>query len=95
MEQELKLNFFYAGICTLGITIFILIFILIAFDNVFTIFHSILFPQGNWIFEESSLLIQTFPEEFFIKIAEYIFLLSLFWGSIFILPFLSSKYVKR
>jgi integral membrane protein (TIGR01906 family) len=36
----------------------------LAFDFLFTIFHEIIFPQGNWQFLHSSLIIQTFPEQF-------------------------------
>lgn len=35
------------------------------FDYLFTEFHKLFFPQGGWIFPESSLLIQLFPEMFF------------------------------
>jgi integral membrane protein (TIGR01906 family) len=39
---------------------------LIAFGPFFTLFHEIMFPQGNWEFPADSLLIQTFPEPFWI-----------------------------
>ena len=40
-------------------------FLLFSFSNIFTKFHLILFPQGNWKFPLDSLLIQMFPQEFF------------------------------
>lgn len=39
---------------------------IIFFNIFFTLFHKILFPQGNWQFPHNSLLIQTYPESFFI-----------------------------
>ncbi len=55
------------------------------FDTIFTLFHSIFFPQGNWQFAADSTIIQTFPIDFFMSISRNIFLLSLFLGMIFIL----------
>lgn len=48
----------------------------IDFTATFTLFHSLLFPQGNWSFNPSSMLISLFPEDFFAAIATRIFLLS-------------------
>ena len=39
---------------------------LINWDVLFRVFHLVLFPQGNWMFPANSLLIQTYPESFFI-----------------------------
>jgi uncharacterized membrane protein len=36
-----------------------------AFDGAFTRMHEQLFPQGNWQFPEESLLIRTYPQEYF------------------------------
>jgi uncharacterized membrane protein len=47
---------------------------LIFFNLFFTLFHKILFPQGNWIFSSNSLLIQTYPESFFVWMFILIFL---------------------
>ncbi|RME53022.1 DUF1461 domain-containing protein [Candidatus Woesearchaeota archaeon] len=35
------------------------------FPNTFTLFHHVVFPQGNWQFSKSSTLIKLFPESFF------------------------------
>lgn len=35
------------------------------FNDIFTKFHHIFFPQGNYIFDASSALIRLFPEQFF------------------------------
>lgn len=52
------------------IVILIAIFSLIAslfFDSFFELFHIILFPQGNWQFNASSLMIQTYRQSFFLE----------------------------
>ena len=35
------------------------------FEKFFELFHLILFPQGNWQFNASSLMIQTYQQSFF------------------------------
>ena len=84
-KQQLKKSFKYGGITTLISIGFVLFFSLFAFNSAFTIFHKIFFPQGNWIFPNDSLLIQTFPIDFFVGISMKIFLLGIILGSIFIL----------
>lgn len=37
----------------------------IPFDALFTHFHKLFFPQGNWMFAADSMLIQLYPETFF------------------------------
>ena len=39
------------------------------FDSLFTAFHQVLFTQGNWTFSPDSLLIQLFPENFWLAMA--------------------------
>ena len=55
------------------------------FEKVFTLFHALFFPQGNWLFAANSIIIQTFPQDFFISISRNTFLLSLVLGIVFIL----------
>jgi integral membrane protein (TIGR01906 family) len=83
-KEQLKKLLKYGGITTLISIGIILILSLFAFNTTFTIFHKIFFPQGNWIFPSDSLLIQTFPIEFFIGISTKIFGLSLIIGIVFI-----------
>ena len=82
-KRLLKL-FKYGGIVTVLFIIIKSLFALISFNYAFTIFHQILFPQGNWTFPFDSLLIQTFPLEFFIEINLKILGLAFIMGSIFI-----------
>lgn len=46
------------GLVVLGV------FAFVAFDAVFTLFHEIFFPGGNWSFPPTSHLIQLYPEPF-------------------------------
>jgi len=52
------------------------------FDQAFILFHLLLFPQGNWTFAADSLLIETFPLEFFMRMSLLIFLQTLVLGAI-------------
>ncbi|MDP3698646.1 MAG: DUF1461 domain-containing protein [Nanoarchaeota archaeon] len=70
-------------------------FSLLFFDLLFALFHKIFFPQGNWIFSPDSLIIQTFPLEFFMIISRNIFLVTLFLGILFILLGYYLDYVLR
>jgi integral membrane protein (TIGR01906 family) len=51
--------------------------IMLGFNSVFTLFHRLFFPGGNWLFPADSLLIRTFPADFFMLIGLKIFILSL------------------
>jgi Protein of unknown function (DUF1461) len=39
----------------------------IFFTSFFILFHQVLFPQGNWSFPADSVLIQLYPEPFWVK----------------------------
>jgi integral membrane protein (TIGR01906 family) len=54
-----------------------------AFDFLFTMFHLTFFPQGNWMFDSSSLLITMFPQQFFFDITLRIFIYAMFQALIF------------
>ena len=61
-KGSLKKLAIYSGILSILLPI---PFILLNFSNLFTRFHLLLFPQGNWIFPSTSLMIQLFPYQFF------------------------------
>lgn len=42
-----------------------MLLVVLPFDAVFTAFHSLAFPQGNWVFPSDSTLIQLYPFSFF------------------------------
>jgi len=65
--KKRKINYLHLKRSAL-IVILIAIFSLIAslfFNRFFELFHLILFPQGNWQFNASSLMIQTYQQSFF------------------------------
>lgn len=51
---------------------------LVSWGWLFEVFHLVLFPQGNWRFPADSLIIQTYPQEFFVSFA-------IWWGLLCIL----------
>ena len=53
-----------AGISCVVLPLLIAALLLLNFDGSFTLFHELLFPQGNWTFISSSLLITIFPTMF-------------------------------
>jgi integral membrane protein (TIGR01906 family) len=70
-----------ASLIFLGIILLISIF---AFEPFFITFHLIFFPQGNWTFGASSLLITIFPEQFFIDITLRIFVFAIAQAAVFL-----------
>lgn len=53
------------GIILMIISIFLSISSFFNFTAFWTIFHKVLFPQGNWQFSPDSILITLYPEKFF------------------------------
>src|SRR3989338_8539941 len=70
----------------------ILLLVLLFFHQLFTAFHLLFFPQGNWTFPYNSLLIRTFPLSFFMKIGRMIFMEALGVG---VIVFLISRRMKQ
>ena len=64
---------FYSGIFSLSLFALLFFLYFFGFSFLFTIFHQVFFPQGNWQFPVDSLLINTFPFEFFTKLSGIIF----------------------
>ncbi len=94
---KLKKLCLWGGITTTAITGIIILLAIVSFNSSFTVFHQVFFPQGNWQFPANSVLIQTFPLEFFIEISFFIFILTLIEGIVFILLgiYLKDGDVKR
>ena len=82
---RLKKMFFLGGISILIFVILVLFVIFTNFNFIFSLFHQLFFPQGNWIFSEESLLIQTFPLDFFVKASQMIFAGSFTFGVVMII----------
>lgn len=62
------------SLVSLLLMLLLIVLIILDFWSAFNFFHELLFPQWNWSFPEESLLIQLFPESFFVSISRYIFL---------------------
>ncbi len=84
-RQQLRKLFLSGGVAAVILLLLLLVVIFVNFNYSFTIFHNIFFPQGNWLFSADSLLIKTFPPEFFVKISAFIFLLAGGCGIVFVL----------
>ncbi len=91
-KTEIRKIFLNSGIIITTFIILILLAVILNFERIFTLFHSIFFPQGNWQFPMDSFLIQTFPLQFFTKMSLYIFSQAIAWGILFILVSLYLKY---
>lgn len=65
-KKALINNYLYGFIFTLILLIPLFLF---KFDFIFVTFHKILFIGTNWLLPENSLLIQQFPQEYFLKTA--------------------------
>jgi len=74
----------YSSIAAMAFLVAIFLLCVFQFDLTFTIFHMIFFPQGNWMFESSSMLITLFPEQFFMDISLRIFVYAMFQSLIFL-----------
>ena len=62
------------SLVSLLLMLLLIIFIVLDFGSAFIFFHELLFPQWNRSFPLNSLLIQLFPESFFVSISRYVFL---------------------
>ena len=64
IDRDISGILIISGIITIGI---IIILFLIDFNFLFTKFHEILFMNDYWLLSNNTLLIQTYPMEFFIS----------------------------
>lgn len=91
-KKELRKMSLYGGIATVCFISLFVFGAIFGFGWLFTRFHLVFFPQGNWLFSYDSFLIHNFSFEFFEKISILIFLLTFLWGSLFIGIALYLKY---
>ena len=70
----------YGGITVMAVVVMLGVLSLFSFDTVFSWFHLVFFPQGNWQFAADSVLITTFPLEFFVEMSKRIFLFAFVLG---------------
>jgi integral membrane protein (TIGR01906 family) len=69
------------GWLTLGLIAVIILLVIIAFNQLFVVFHQIFFPQGNWMFNYSDTFIRLFPERFWRDIFIYVGVFSALAGA--------------
>lgn len=67
-KLDVQRLWWYASLSSLVVLGVVTVFTIFAFNVSFTVFHLLLFPQGNWTFPADSMLISTFPAEFFIAL---------------------------
>ncbi|MBG0771865.1 MAG: TIGR01906 family membrane protein, partial [Anaerolineaceae bacterium] len=61
---EMVAAFRWGAWATIGLIAIILIFVTVAFNNLFTWFHMLFFKSGTWMFYTSDTLIRLFPMRF-------------------------------
>jgi len=82
--EILAKSLLYSSIVCIAFLVIIFLMCVFYFDAAFTLFHLVLFPQGNWTFLATSLLITLFPEQFFMDISLRIFVYAMFQALIFL-----------
>jgi integral membrane protein (TIGR01906 family) len=78
--KEKRKILLYGGLVAVAIPLLLAI---VPFDSIFTLFHQLFFPQGNWMFSPDSLLIQIYPIQFFHDAAFRIFAQGFVAGAFF------------
>lgn len=56
----------WSGVGAMAVIATLALTVLTGFDRFFTTFHELLFTGGNWQFPHDSLLIRTFPQDFWV-----------------------------
>jgi integral membrane protein (TIGR01906 family) len=54
----------YSGLFTVGLVLVVMLFMFLAWNLAFTVFHNIFFDPGTWQFLYTDSLIRLFPEQF-------------------------------
>ncbi len=83
--EHLSRMILYGASAALIILILLFLWSVFSFDTLFFLMHLTIFPQGNWMFDSSSLLITLFPERFFFDMALRIFVYAIFQAGVFFL----------
>jgi integral membrane protein (TIGR01906 family) len=93
--SRLSQSLLYGAGAALAIMLMLFLAAIFYFDALFLIFHLALFPQGNWMFDQGSLLIILFPSQFFYNISVRIFLYSTVQaGAFFVIGYWLRKQLK-
>lgn len=54
----------HGGLLTVGLVLLVMVFMFLAWNLAFTVFHNIFFDPGTWQFSYTDSLIRLFPEQF-------------------------------
>ncbi|MBI2576604.1 DUF1461 domain-containing protein [Candidatus Woesearchaeota archaeon] len=82
-----------SGILALVLLIVFAGFLWLGFGHLFDSMHKVLFVEGTWVFPEESILIQLYPQDFFVSIGFLIARNIFFIANIFIGAGIYSRYV--
>jgi integral membrane protein (TIGR01906 family) len=93
--KNIRIILFLSGALTLVIAVILLVLIIFSFNNVFTVFHSVIFPQGGYTFAASDNIIKLYPSGFFYDIAKKIFISIIIYGNILILASISLFFYRK
>lgn len=91
-RKELWKAFFYGGIVSTSVLGVTLLWAFFDFSSLFTFFHQIFFPMGNWQFPVGSKLVTLFDYYFFFSLAREIFVKALVFS---LLMFLAGLWLRR
>jgi integral membrane protein (TIGR01906 family) len=93
--EHLSKILLYGSSASLIFLVILFLWSVFSFESLFFLMHLVLFPQGNWMFDPSSMLITLFPERFFFDIALRIFVYAIFQsGVFFIIGYWLRKQIK-
>ena len=90
--KRLGYSFLFGGLLTIVFTI-VLVISIVKFDYLFTQFHLVFFPRGNWMFPSDYNLIKLFPKSFFFDGFVVVIILSLIQS--FVLLLISSLIIIK
>lgn len=76
----IRKSLFTGSWLTLGILVALLVIGLLGWEPLFTAFHQLFFPQGNWQFRMSDTLIRLYPPQFWVDAALAIAILTLLFS---------------
>ena len=74
--SDIYINLIYTGVFSLAFMLLMGLISWIKFDFVFSLFHSVFFKSGTWLFNGNDLIIRLFPLQFFIDSLRLIVLIS-------------------
>ncbi|MDY6874457.1 MAG: TIGR01906 family membrane protein [Chloroflexota bacterium] len=83
-RKALLTAYWRGGWGVVGLIVAILMFVLIAFDQLFTWFHMLFFQSGTWQFYTSDTLIRLFPIRFWQDAFIFVGVISLLFGGLLI-----------